>query len=98
MKTDGWRDRLSASLIEKKRSKRSVSLQSGNAEGYVHSILVEGKEPTVDRLSQVCDALGVSLSFILYGLDVTPEDEEILSAIQESPAKRDAVLTLLRGR
>lgn len=98
MQNDDWRARLTATLKEKNLSKREVSLNSGNGQGYVHSILSEGKEPTIKNLEAVCAALNVSLSYILYGFDVTPEDEGILAAMHESPEKRDAVITLLGQR
>lgn len=96
MENTGWRGRLAAHLSDAKLSKRKVSLDSGNGPGYVHSILSEGKDPTIENLMAVCSAAGVSLSYILYGFDLTPEDEAIIAAMHESPEKRDAVLTLLR--
>lgn len=98
MDTITWRTRLEAALKERGLSKRAVSLESGNGPGYVHSILTEGKEPTVEKLSSVCRAAGVTLPYILYGYDISREDEAIIEALHESPEKRDAVLTLLGRR
>lgn len=95
MDTITWRVRLEAALKERGLSKRAVSLDSGNGPGYVHSILSEGKEPTIEKLSSVCRAAGVSMSYILYGYNISPEDEAVIEALHESPEKRSAVLTLL---
>lgn len=96
MINDGWRGRLMAALTEKKMSKRAVSLQAGGGAGYLHSILAEGKDPTIGKLMAVCEVLGASPTYILYGVDVRPEDAEVISAMRESPLTRDAVLALLK--
>lgn len=98
MDTNAWRTRLRDTLTEKKLSKREVSLAAGAGAGYLHGILDEGKDPTIQRLAAVCAAIPVSLTYILYGFDISPEDEAIISAMHEAPEKRDAVLTLLRQR
>ncbi|WP_217645902.1 hypothetical protein [Paracoccus homiensis] len=79
-------------------SKRQISLAAKAGQGYVHSILSEGKDPTVEKLMAVCDVIGASPTFILYGVDVRPEDAEIISAMRQSPATRSAVLALLHHR
>lgn len=79
-------------------SKRAVSLAAGLGAGYVHSILAEGKDPTIEKLMDVCAVIGASPSFILYGLDIMPEDAEIIGAMRSDPTTRDAVLALLRAR
>jgi len=95
METDAWRDRLRAVVEDRGLSKRGISLRAGLGQGYLHSILTEGKDPTIQNLTDVCAAIPVSMAYILYGFDVTPEDEAIIAAMHESPAKRDAVLTLI---
>lgn len=77
---------------------REVSLAAGAGAGYLHSILKEGKDPGIERLSAICDQIGVSLPYILYGINITPEDEKIVAAAQRSPQLRAAVLALLRDQ
>lgn len=79
-------------------SSRAVSIAAGNGPGYVHSILTEGKDPSVSNLIAICEVLGVSLSKILYGFDISPETEEILARLEGDPSARPALLALLRGR
>jgi len=98
MSDEAWRERLRAGLAASGKSMRAVSLATGNGQGYVSSILTEGKDPTIENLMAVCDAIPVSLAYVLYGFDITPEDADLLAAMKESPETRDAVLTLLRSR
>ena len=96
MKDDSWRTRLKEAVEASDASMRAVSLASGNGPGYVHSILSEGKEPTIGNLLDVCQALNVSPIYILFGMKVTPEDEAILEVLRDNPSSRDSILNLLR--
>ncbi|TIM14486.1 MAG: helix-turn-helix transcriptional regulator [Mesorhizobium sp.] len=97
--TDDWRERLATALKESGKSKREVSLAANMGPGYVHSLLAEGKDPTVQNLIKVCDQIGVSLSFILYGYELTAENEEILRLLKAaSKTEREGFLQILRGR
>lgn len=98
MANDEWRGRLRAALEASGKSDRAVSLAAKCGPGYVHSIFKEGKEPTIDKLIAVCQAVPVSLPYILYGVDVEPEDMEILQALHDNPEARSAILAILRAR
>lgn len=76
---------------------RQVSLQSGNGHGYFHSIVKDGKEPSVGNLAEICKVLNVSMSYILYGFDISPETEKIIQALEANPSKRDGILALLKS-
>lgn len=96
MDTTAWRDRLATAIKLSGKSKRAISLATGNGAGYIHSLLSEGKTPTIENLIKVCNEIDVSLAYVLYGFDITREDAELLSAMKESPEMRSAVLTLVR--
>ncbi|GAA4664577.1 XRE family transcriptional regulator [Bartonella pachyuromydis] len=97
MNINGWRQRLSAVLEKSGRSKRSISLAAGKGAGYLHSILTEGKEPTIESLSQICHEINISMNYILYGQDASSADKEFIELISKlSPDERQAILTLLR--
>jgi transcriptional regulator with XRE-family HTH domain len=97
MSKEDWRQRLKQALEAKGLSKRSVSLAAGLNPGYVHSVLVEGKDPTVDNLIAVCKAVGVSLTHVLFGLDVDPDAEEIVKELaRATPERRRGLLLFLR--
>ena len=90
-----WKKRLEASIEASGKSKRAISLESGNSPGYVHSILTEGKEPKISSLISICEAVPVSPIYILHGYDVTPEDSEILDLLHRHPEKMAAILSLI---
>nr|WP_233284941.1 helix-turn-helix transcriptional regulator [Agrobacterium tumefaciens] len=93
-----WRARLQDALETSGKSAREVSLAAGKGPGYVHSILKEGKEPTVDNLIAICGVLNVSLSQIIYGIEMSAETAEILSLLENSPNARDGILKILRDK
>lgn len=95
---NGWKTRLEEALEKSGRSKRSVSLAAGLGPGYVHSIIKEGKDPTIENLMAVANVLNVSLSYLLYGYEVSKEAEEILSLLERKPQQRAAILQLLRDQ
>lgn len=97
MSEETWRDRLAAAIEKNGKTKRGVSLAAGLNPGYVHSLLVEGKDPTIDNLIAVCEKAGVALSYVMYGFEITAEAEEILRELAAAaPDQRKAMLTLLR--
>jgi len=94
-KTD-WRDRLTEAVSKSPKSARAISLAAGLGPGYVHSILKEGKDPTVDNLLAIAEQVNVSLSYLMYGLDVSRDTEELIQLIEQRPRLRPAVLEILR--
>ena len=74
MKKDAWRARLVEAIEHSGKSARAISTEAGLGPGYVHSIIKEGKDPTVERLLSVCDAVPVSLIYVMYGVDAEPDD------------------------
>lgn len=98
MQTGTWRDRLNDALTSKGLSKRAASIAAGLGPGYVHSILAEGKDPSVDNLVAVCKVAGVSVAFVLYGIEMSPETERILRLLEVNPEARDGVLRILEAQ
>ena len=98
MEKDMWRERLALAMKERKLSMRDVSVKSGKGEGYLHSVLKDGKDPGIDNLITVCAVVGVSLPYILYGYDMSPATERIVRLLEENPAARDGVLQILTGQ
>ncbi|MEH3111531.1 MAG: helix-turn-helix transcriptional regulator [Agrobacterium cavarae] len=97
MENTDWRARLRDAMERRGMSAREVSLAAGKGQGYLHSILKEGKDPTVDNLVAVCKVLDVTLAEIIYGIEMSPETAEILSLLEGSPEARDGVLKILRN-
>lgn len=95
MAENGWRDRLRAAIKEKETSERAVSLRAGRGPGYVNSLLTSGKEPSIENIMLVCDAVPTSPLYVILGLNAQPGDIEILRALHENPDKRAAILALI---
>lgn len=94
--TETWRQRLEKALRDRNLSKRGVSLKAHLASGYVHSILSEGKDPTIGNLLAVCQVIGVSPAYVILGFDLTPETEELFALwTKASPKTRDGILQIL---
>lgn len=84
---DDWRARLSDALKRSGKSARSVELAARVSTGYLHDILKVGKEPTVGRLMRVVAQLDVSLSYILYGYEMSAVEEQLLQKFAKLSAK-----------
>lgn len=98
MENKAWAQRLLAAITDSGHSQRSASLKAGRGQGYVNSLLTSGKVPSVENLMGICEVIGASPAYILWGVDVREEDAEIISAMREDPSTRDAILALLRRR
>ena len=94
-RNDEWRARLQAVVDADGRSLRDISLAAGLSHGYLHGILRDNKEPTLDRFQLVCKEMGVSATKVLLGVDVSPEAEAIMKLLDADPDVRAAVLALL---
>ena len=92
-----WQGRLKRGLKEKGLSQRRVSLDAGMGPGYVNSLIKEGKDPTIDHLLAICRVSGLSLSWVLFDVEISAETEEIMKLLERVPeAKRESLLNLLR--
>lgn len=90
-----WRDRLIEAVNADGRSMQDISLAAGLSHGYVHGILKDGKEPTLDRFLRICSEVGISYSQALMGADMTPEAERLLELASKSPEKAAQLVALL---
>lgn len=90
------RTRLSQAIKDKRMSMRQVGLDAGLSVSAVHGIIKLNRDPGAENLVKICDVIGVTVSWVMYGYNITPEAEEVLHLLQENPAKRGAILQLLR--
>ena len=93
-----WRARLLAEIDKRETSQRSISIAANLSPGAVNSWLRDGKDPSVDHLIAVCGALGVSLSYLIYGLKIDPQTEELLGRLESDPMAREHIFGLLEVR
>ena len=99
MENNDWRVRLAQKIEESGKSMRAISIAIGRTPGYVFTIMKDRKNPTAETLAEICTEVGTTLSFILYGFDISAEDEEFIKLFsQASPAERDVILALLRSK
>lgn len=96
MSESTWRDRIEEAVRKDGRSLRDISLAAGLSHGYLHGILRDNKEPTLDRFVRICAELGLSVSYAMMGARVSPETEAIIRGLESDPATRDAILALVR--
>jgi hypothetical protein len=89
------RVRIKQALYDQRLSMRAASLEAGLSGTFVHGIVELGRQPRVDTLARLCDRLGLSLSYVMYGLEVSPELEDVLLLIQSHPEKVNAIRELL---
>lgn len=91
----GWRERLAKAAEDSGRSLRDISLKSGMGAGYLHSILVEEKDPTIGNMMKIADQIGVSLSHVIYGIELGVDEERLLRLYARmSPRQRNAFLEM----
>ncbi|WP_425100426.1 adenosylcobalamin-dependent ribonucleoside-diphosphate reductase [Tropicibacter sp. S64] len=71
------------SLIEARgTTMRQVSLDAGLSHGYLHGIIKDGKEPTLDRLAKIAEVLRVPLNEIVGAGVSAPE---VLATTDDEP-------------
>ena len=93
-----WRLRIRDALEQSGKSMREVSLAAQCGPGYLFDILESGKEPTVERLLRIANVLEISVSSLLYGIQMGKEEEELLELYSTlTPSQRRAFLNLARS-
>lgn len=90
-----WRQRIEDAAKRDGRSLRDISLAAGLSHGYLHGILRDDKEPTLDRFIRICQELNLSVAYALLGVQISPEAEKIVRLLENRPETRDAILALL---
>lgn len=82
-------ERIDALLKERGMSRRRLAKDANIPPSTLQSAMERGKNISVDMLSQIADALDVSLFFLTYGRNITENDvEEYLRYEKESIAEK----------
>lgn len=95
---DGMRARLAEKLAEAGVSGRAASEKAGLGAGYISSVLKNGQEPTVANLAKICAANGISLSYVIFGIEISPETRRLLDLMEKDPQATASILALLDRR
>lgn len=91
-----WRTRLKTALRAARLSQRAVSLAADMGPGYVHSILKEGKDPTIENLLRVCEVAKISPAYVILDYELTPDLDELLRLWAAAPVEaRQGILQIL---
>ncbi|WP_238368262.1 hypothetical protein [Mesobacterium pallidum] len=93
---DALRKRMTDALNERGISYRAASLAAGLPAGYVHSMLTSDHEPQLGRLARVCSQNGISLPYVLFGVDLSPKMRELFEMVEKDPSILPAMMTLLQ--
>lgn len=96
MGTNEWKDRLRNAVEDSGKSRRSISTAAGCSPGYLSEVLSEeGPEPTFRNLLAIVDQLSVSLSYIVYGYELSVDEERLLRMFaQLTPDQKDVFLQM----
>lgn len=87
-----WRERLVEAIAADGRPHRAISLAAGLGANYVSQLVTEGRGPTAASLIKLLNTLKVSPTYIITGVEVTPEHDEFLSVLMSLSAERRAKL------
>lgn len=90
-----WRERLERARKAKKMSKRALSLAAGFNPGYYFALMADERDPAMDNIVKLADVLGLSLPYLLYGVEIGPDEEKLLRAFASlTDRQRQAILDL----
>ncbi len=90
------KERLALALKKAGISHNAASLKAGASTGYVHSILSGNADPGTKKLATICRANGISFAYVVFGFEMSPETEELLSLFEAHPEQRDNILALIK--
>jgi hypothetical protein len=60
------------------RSPRAISLAAKLGPNYLTQMIERGTAPSTPALVSLCDVLGISLTYVFTGANMTPDQEELL--------------------
>jgi transcriptional regulator with XRE-family HTH domain len=92
MSEEEWRKRLQEAVDKSGKSMRAISLTAGCSASYLHGILKEDKEPTLPRLVRICSEIGVSVTYIILGIEMSPTHEALLLLMSDLPDVQQQLL------
>ncbi len=102
MGNSDWETRLRQAIqerwLDKGRSLNELSARVDMGPNYVSQMLTTTKAPKAETVIKLADALGVSLTWIYLGADLTAEDEQLLQlAAKVDTTQKRQLLDLLNS-
>ncbi|MFV1591176.1 helix-turn-helix transcriptional regulator [Phaeobacter sp. JH20_36] len=92
---EAMRQRIKDELKRQRRSQSDVVEKAGLGHGYLTNVLSRGQMPSVDKLHALCDELGVSVAWIMYGVEMPQDFDRVFDLMQKDPKRFYAMLALL---
>lgn len=90
-----WRTRLLAAIDKDGRSDRAISLAAKLGPNFVNELRNTDKEPGVGKVIKLADELKLSSTYVFTGVNLTPEDQELLELfLKLSPESRTSLVAL----
>lgn len=83
-----WRERLELAAKKDGRKLRTISLAAGLPPASLWEMLNTDKQPGVERVKAICDALNISIGYVFEGIDISPEGVRLLKAWAQLPKER----------
>jgi len=94
-----WRHRLTSAIELDPRSKREIARECGFGPNFVSELFNSEKTPSADRVVRLAEVLGISLTYIFIGVEISRQDEEFLQLAAKLPDdEKDHLLGLLKAR
>lgn len=98
MSNSSWRDRLIQAIDADGRSDRALSTAARLGPNYIQQMRERGTNPSFEHASKLCEALNLSVVYVLTGLKLDADGEEFIRlASSLSPDQRRSMLDFLRA-
>lgn len=91
---EDWYDRLRAAIqkeLDRGRSMADISAAAGLSENYVGQLMRRRKNAGSDSVGRLCQALGVSKTYIFDGFELGSLEEEAASLLAGLPDEEKEV-------
>lgn len=93
-----WLARLKKAIEVDGRSMRAISLAAGLGANYLSEVIRNGKEPGVEKMMRICEAMNVSFTSIVTGVELDADAESYLRMLANlSPSERRSLDDLARA-
>lgn len=93
--SEGWKERLAKAVDDDGRSMRAISLAAKCGPNYLTEVFAREKVPSIDKLIRLAAELKVSAAYIVTGVQVTADDEEMFALISDMPEDQKATMRAL---
>jgi transcriptional regulator with XRE-family HTH domain len=93
--SEHMRTRLREAIAASGRTQKDITSSARLGHGYLTNILARNQMPSVDKLDAICQELNVSVAWVMYGVDLPPDYQEVFDAMERNPKKFRALMHLL---